>query len=134
MSYICSFRTKFQYNTCFGSTELILFSSAVDTRFQYNTCFGSTHIRIAKSLFSFGISIQHLFRFDLVCLIYFGSFDMISIQHLFRFDIIQETLTAYLIIYFNTTLVSVRLIEKNKNYFYLLKFQYNTCFGSTLFV
>ncbi len=99
----------FQYNTCFGSTVLNNFDYLMAFKFQYNTCFGST----CKSWYRYNrkrrISIQHLFRFDIL-----------SIPHHLLFCNFNTTLvsvrlfsSSYSLISFgdfNTTLVSVRLL------------------------
>ena len=73
------------------------------------------------------ISIQHLFRFDLSCILskFFACF--ISIQHLFRFDFCRTSKTASKWD-FNTTFVSVRLFYLS--FFFPLFFNFNTTFVS----
>ena len=77
------------------------------------------------------ISIQHLFRFDLViqgfvleCSSNFNT-TLVSVR------LVGHTKPALSIKDFNTTLVSVRLKQSSEDMITIDGFQYNTCFGST---
>ena len=143
----------FQYNTCFGSTQFEqsnkgerLISIQHLFRFDnYRLGYAKKHRYISiqhlfrfdlsvHSVFwqSYPISIQHLFRFDRLHFDLHWKFLRISIQHLFRFDSALFKLSSLRTPDFNTTLVSVRHQRGFKEWLYSYKFQYNTCFGSTL--
>ena len=120
----------FQYNICFGSTTSRTITKKTGPRFQYNICFGST-------LMSNGISIRgKYFNTTFVSVRHFfnwyrwGHYFKISIQHLFRFDFLQLVF-FYLGLWFqyNICFGSTNSCKTSINFVYL--FQYNICFGST---
>ena len=125
----------------------------LSTNMDFNTTLVSVRLCVLIKFYSIRyISIQHLFRFDSSSGFIPEVLSCISIQHLFRFDFLSLS-PVYCNKDFNTTLVSVRpksLHNFNKIYYISIqhlfrfdtekairklkdnKFQYNTCFGSTL--
>ena len=99
---------RFQYNYCFGGTLRGLGYSYKNISFQYNYCFGGT-----QSAYVHGkelcVSIQLLFRWNLLMQDLASFFGEVSIQLLFRWNLLEN------------------LVEKA-----LDEFQYNYCFGGTI--
>ena len=146
----------FQYNCCFGGIQWLLqiqtihpcFNTTVvsvelkkshnfksDTKaFQYNCCFGGIVCFYSKSLFFLLVSIQLLFRWNLIYFCNYIFNRTVSIQLLFRWNFANGypmVLTGFAFQY-NCCFGGIARIYK---YLYCKAlFQYNCCFGGIMLV
>ena len=123
---------KTNFNTTLVSVRLVN-GKCVDncSKFQYNTCFGSTCFKTNEKIICIWISIQHLFRFD-------KSANVKPLQYYgFQYNTCFGSTVSVKMYWpfmwwfqYNTCFGSTQLILEAGGY--VVRFQYNTCFGSTL--